>query len=156
MGLSVRDFWNSFQKEFPSAKKVIFNRIRKYPYDMPVDPRGLKALVGACPVEADVMANVYADELSEGYEQTILPVAKDCQRVLCRLADGEWQRMETSGSEHKRVIMAPKKFDGLADQVEESSFRHEMIEMQERGLGALIIEALDRHHFDKDDPEPFP
>lgn len=155
MGLSVRDFWNSFQKEFPSAKKVVFNRIRDYLNDMPVDPRGLKTLVGACPAEVGVMVNFIADELSEGYKRTIPPVAKDCHKMLCRLADGEWQRVETSGSERKRVIMPPKKFHGLADQAEEASFRHEMIEMQQRDLGALMIEALDRHHFDREDPEPF-
>lgn len=112
-------------------------------------------LIEACPVEIDVLAFVLVVGY-RGCKRTALPVANNWHRVLYQLAnDDEWKKVRTSGFERKTILMPPKRFHGPVGEFEGLKYENRRIQLQRLGLGALTIEALDRHYFDKEDPEPF-
>jgi hypothetical protein len=156
----AREFWRTFRMRFPRAKRVVINKnweslpIR-HPNDEPI-ACSLKVLVETCPIDLDISAFVLVGpSLRDGW-WTKVPRAKDYQRVLYRLADdGEWRKVTTSGLGRKTVLMPPKRFHGPVGEFEGSFHEKERIELQLTGLGAVAIEAVDRHYFDKENPEPF-
>ncbi|KAF1959626.1 hypothetical protein CC80DRAFT_590831 [Byssothecium circinans] len=156
----AREFWKTFQTRFPRAKRVVVNQnweslsIRQHD-DEPV-ACCLKVLIETCPVEINVLAFVLVEVSSGGCKRTALPVANNWHRVLYQLAeDGGWVKVTASGFERKTILMPPKKFHGPVGEFEGLKYECGRIQLQEMGLGALAIEALDRHYFDKEDPEPF-
>lgn len=145
---------------FPRAKRVIVNKnweslTIRYQNDEPI-ACSLKVLLETCPTDLEISAFVLV-EISSGREKrTVLPVAKNWHRVLYRLADGgEWRKVTTSGFERKTVLMPPKRFYGPVGEFKGLLHKQERIQLQLTGLGAVAIEALDRHYFGKEHPEPF-
>jgi hypothetical protein len=156
----AQDFWTTFQTRFPRAKRVVVNQnweslsIRQHD-DEPV-ACCLKVLIEACPIEIDVLAFVLVEVGSGGCKRTARPVANNWHRVLYQLADdGGWKKVTTSGFKRKTILMPPKRFHGPVGGFEGLKYESGRIQLQQIGLGALAIEALDRHYFDREDPEPF-
>jgi hypothetical protein len=156
----AQDFWKTFQTRFPRAKRVVVNQnweslsIRQHD-DEPV-ACCLRVLVEACPVEIDVLAFVLVEVGSGGCKRTAHPVANNWHRVLYQLADdGGWKKVTTSGFERKTILMPSKRIHGPVGGFEGIKYESRRIDLQQIGLGALAIEALDRYYFDKEDTEPF-
>ncbi|KAF2794226.1 hypothetical protein K505DRAFT_374775 [Melanomma pulvis-pyrius CBS 109.77] len=157
----ARDFWKTFKTRFPRAKTVVVNQnwesvsIRQQDDDEPV-ACCLKVLIEVCPVEIDVFAFVLVEVGSGGCKRTALPVANNWHRVLYQLTKGGgWKKVTTSGFERKTILIPPKRFHGPVGEFEAQKHEGSRIHLQQIGLGALAIEALDRYYFDKEDPEPF-
>jgi hypothetical protein len=155
----AQELWKTFQTRFPCAKRVVVNHnwesqsIRQLD-DEPV-PSHLKVILEKCPDEIDVLILVLLEVESGGCEQTAHPVANNWHRILYQLTnDGGWKKV-TCGFERKTVLMPPKRFHGPVGEFKGLVYQGDRIRLQKEGLGALAIEAMDRHYFDKKDPEPF-
>jgi hypothetical protein len=156
----AREFWRTFRMRFPRAKRIVINKnweslSIRYQNDEPI-ACSLKVLVETCPIDLDISAFVLVEEGSGGGNRTARPVAKNCHRVLyCLAYDGEWRKLTTSGIERKTVLMPPKRFHGPVGDFKGLFHKQERIQLQLTGLGAVAIEAVDRHYFGKENAEPF-
>ncbi|KAF2014164.1 hypothetical protein BU24DRAFT_423200 [Aaosphaeria arxii CBS 175.79] len=153
----VRPFWRAFRTRFPRAKRVVFNKNWESwtPYDEPV-AWTLKAIIETCPIDLEISAFALIEKSSGRGRRTVRPVAKNWHRVLFRLADdGRWREVTSSNFDRKTVLMPPKRFHGLVGEFKGILHRRDMIDLRKEGLRAIAIEALDRHYFWKEDPEPF-
>lgn len=145
---------------FPGAKRVVINKnweslTIRYQNDEPI-ACSIKVLVETCPTDLDISAFVLVEVGSGCGKRTARPVAKNWHRVLYRLADdGQWRKVTTSGFERNTVLMPPKRFHGPFGEFNGIWYEQERIQLQLTGLGAVAIEALDRHYFGKETPEPF-
>lgn len=150
----------TFRRRFPSAKTVVVNKnweslSIRYQDDEHISS-SLKVLVETCPIDLEISAFVPVEVGRGGGERTAPPVAKNCHRVFYRLADnGEWRETTSSGFERKTVVMPSKRFYGPVGEFKELLHEQERIQSHLLGLGAVAIEALDRHYFGKENPEPF-
>jgi hypothetical protein len=156
----AREFWRTFRMRFPCAKRVVVNKNWEslsilFQNDEPI-ACSLKVLIETCPIDLEISAFVLVEVSSGGEKRTARPVAKNWHRVLYRLADdGEWRKVTTSGFERKTVLMPLKRFYGPVGEFQGLWHEQERIRSQQRGLGAVAIEALDRHYFGKENPESF-
>ncbi|RYO12738.1 hypothetical protein AA0111_g12480 [Alternaria arborescens] len=156
----AREFWRTFRISFPLGKKVVVNKnweslTIRYQNDEPI-ACSLKVLVETCPIDLEISPFVLVEVSSGGEKRTAPPVAKNWHRVLYRLADnGEWRKVITPNFERKTVLMPPKRFYGPVGEFKGLLHKQERIQLQLTGLGAVAIEALDRHYFGKENPEPF-
>lgn len=84
------------------------------------------------------------------------PVANNWHRALYQLAnEGGWKKITKSICERKTILMPPKRFHSPAGEFEGLKYESRRIDLRRISLDALATEALDRHYFDNENPEPF-
>jgi hypothetical protein len=115
----------------------------------------LRALIQACPAGITVAAIVMEVNNSSVSTDTPLPPTKMRQRWLYQLAaGGSWTKSHERWG-NTTVFPPTKGFKGPVGEFQSLLYRRERHAYQRWGLWPLIIEALDRHHFDKGRNRPF-
>jgi hypothetical protein len=154
----IKTFWESFMQRFPNAKQVVINQN----WDARVWWEGgtervsqpLQMLIQSCPPGIEVAAFVLEENLPLNTSVTV-PPTKRWQRSLYQLAvDGRWAKVDTHWN-HTTILMPTKSFSGPVGKFQKIAFERDQILCQKHGLWPLMIEALDRYHFDSGENKPF-
>ncbi|KAF2465802.1 uncharacterized protein BDR25DRAFT_345960 [Lindgomyces ingoldianus] len=154
----VRNFWNTLKKRFPRVRRAVINQnwesLSDKDYNKPAFPC-LKILVESCPLKIDVSAFVLEEASSLPENTTITLPTNKWQRSLYRpTLDGEWRKVAPCFN-RKTILMPMKRFHGPVGEFEKLRYLRNRLALQHFALGPLVIEALDRHHFDEGRQEPF-
>jgi hypothetical protein len=156
----VETIWTALMERCPKLKRVVFNWKTMYKRDVEggIDvPRDLKALMQACPkgITAEALVMEEREELQwvDGTYSKFYNVG--CRRARYRALGGEnWEELEPAS--HRKVVLVPGKlFHGLVGQFENHGYSVGKLLFQYFALWPLVIEALDRHHFDDGRNSPF-
>jgi hypothetical protein len=145
-------FWASLKDKFSNVEKVILNyNEERVSWDEELFPLALQLLLRACP---------------QGIESSLLFLGKEPKphlqagtadwrtgawhRYSFQLSgDGEWHRSEPNNF-RQTILMPPKQFNGPFGRYNELKYQcYHKIPLQRFGLWSLMVEALDRHHFDQ-------
>ncbi|KAI9698343.1 MAG: hypothetical protein M1820_007505 [Bogoriella megaspora] len=151
-------FWKALKKRFPNVRRVIINQIwQEWAFweDLGFDSCGPQILVESCPPEIDVSAFVVEKKGSPIFNGTVYVSRNRWKRSLCQLTEnGEWKN---SGSRFGRskILLPMKRFCGPVGEFKALEYIRKRMCLAEIALGALLIEALDRYHFDEGKSEPF-
>jgi hypothetical protein len=150
-------FWTSLVQRLPEAKQVVIVQNWLTPSwwrDKEPVTHPLRMLIQACPLGMDVAAIVLEEDSLAGNHTTLLPTDV-WQRSLYRpAAGGRWVKFhERSGN--TTVLPPSKRFKGPVGEFQKLAHRRETVSYQRYGLWPLMIEALDRHYFDKGRNTPF-
>jgi hypothetical protein len=154
----LRSFWDTLRKRFPRVRRIIINHnlepLPEYCDDNPVS-RCLQGLVKSCPPGIDVSVFILEEEKSYVKNNTISSPTNKWQRSLYRLTqDGEWNKV-IPGFYRKTILMPMKKLHGPAGEFMGPQYLSIRWSLQDHAVAPLVIEALDRYHFDKGRLEPF-
>jgi hypothetical protein len=152
----IETFWATLKAKFPNAKKVILNHnqeiisLEEKPEPFPLP---LQLLFRACP---------------EDLESSVLFLEKTSQPTAKPWRTGTWQRSVSQRAERdgwdkskpdksrQTILMPPKQFKGPVGSYSELVYQlYHKIRLQRFGLWPLMVEALDRHHFDMGRNESF-
>jgi hypothetical protein len=149
---AVETIWTALMERCPKLKRVVFNRTLIYEEDVEDRvgvPRDLKALMQACPKGITVEAFVMEER--EGLQGDNV----ECRRALYRaLGNENWEELEPSS--HRKAVLVPAKlFRGPVGQFEKDTYLLGRLIFQHVAFWPLVIEALDRHHFDDGRNSPF-
>ncbi|PVI04163.1 hypothetical protein DM02DRAFT_202829 [Periconia macrospinosa] len=145
-------FWASLKDRIPNVKRVILNQhsgTRK----MGDVLLAMQLLVEASP--PGVECSILITEEKQTSEST--PWNTDTfQRCLIQPKEqGVWEKRKP-GKFRETVLPPPKKFEGPVGRFMELLYQFGWkIPPQRSGLLLLMVEALDRHHFDMGQHEPF-
>jgi hypothetical protein len=155
----IRDFWKTFQKRFPSAKRVIINQdwmslAREKTHSV---SKGLRHLVRSSPSRiatcAFVVENANANALADIIASN--PRSEKWQRAVYQpCPDGSWEKIKL-GQDWKTVLVPAKQFSGILGRFHELRHRESLLWLEEDGLWPILVEALDRYHFDEGRNRPF-
>jgi hypothetical protein len=156
----VDTFWTSLKDRFPNVRKVILNHNEgntSWQDDKEPFPLALQLLLQACPqgIESSVLFLEKKQQLHPAAETTNWRTAT-WQRCLFQQKDnGEWYKSEPESS-RKTILMPPKQFKGPVGRFNQLRYQcYQKIPLQRFGLWPLMVEALDRHHFDVGRNVPF-
>lgn len=154
----VSDFWSTFRRRFQRARKVIINQ--NWVPHLDREPVGLfshalTALVTACPPDIDVSVSIREDK-SPNLDNANISLPKDIwYRSLHRhMPDGGWRKVPLY-LDRTTLSMPIKTFHGPVGAYQKVWYWGNKLHLQRIALGFLIIEALDRYHFDDGELEPF-
>lgn len=154
----IEHFWQTVQKRCPRAKRIIINHdwvpisTRKETHCV---PRALQHLVRLSPSE--ITTCTFVVEHANNFAGSIAsdPSSEKCQRAVYQLCpDGSWEKTK-SGQDWKTVLVPAKQFSGPVGQFHELQHRGSLFFLEEDGLWPILVEALDRYHFDGGRNQPF-
>lgn len=151
----LEGFWNTFQERFPSIQRVVVNQsstreatgISEY----------INRFVKACPSHIDITLYICQSYGHPRFRRGRLYGRREWRfaKSLCRLFD-DGRLEEVATRLHYQTVLIPmRKFKGPVGEYEKAQYVDQRIELQRRGLGATMVEALSRHHFDEGGPGPF-
>ncbi|KAH7068636.1 hypothetical protein FB567DRAFT_540867 [Paraphoma chrysanthemicola] len=148
----ITHFWASFAKCFPNAKRVIINQNWATPLwrkDLEPVPQALRALLQFCSLDIRLGAFVLEEKgTHDSRSSTMSASLGRWQRSLYWLEAGHsWVRAE-SYRHPKPVLMPMKQFNGPIGEWERPKYTSLLVRLQVYGLWPLMVEALDRYHFD--------
>jgi hypothetical protein len=154
----ISRFWTSLVQRLPNVRRVVIVQNWATPScwkDGEPVPYPLRMLIQACPAGIEVVAIVLEENASID-PHAPLPRTKKWQRSLYQpAATGGWVKSHQPW--HNTTILVPaKSFNGPVGEFQRLQYEIERIRYQRYGLGPLMIEALDRYHFDKGRCIPFP
>lgn len=145
----VNVFWHSFRQRLPNAKRVVFNqngKTRAYKNDTKPITQPLQILIQACPLEIEASAFIL---------DTQVLYTKEWQRSLYRpAASGTWEKISLN-QRHQTVLAPAKRFFGPVGRFQQMRHKASMNILQEFAHWPLMAQVLDRHHFNKDNSDPF-
>lgn len=154
----VRGFWKTLETKFPMLRKVIITQNwlprsdRKYNN---IISYCVKILAQSCPSNIDVSINVQENKtpiLTNGIVQ--LPTSMRRQSVYQPTLYGSWTKA-TPYPNRRTISMPIKKFSGPVGEFEKKFYIGFGLFQRRIALGFLIVEAIDRHYFDKEIVETF-
>lgn len=149
-------FWSMLRKRCPAAKRVVFSQnlmLCEVMDDVENVPRCLEVLIRACPKDIVAEAVIMQVRGEGGIWITDLYCYRELEKPQWRracfrpLEDGGWEDIEPT-THNSTVLLPGRPFRGPVGQFEKDGFVLERIILQERAFWPLVIEALDRHHFD--------
>ncbi|KAJ4287639.1 hypothetical protein N0V90_012342 [Kalmusia sp. IMI 367209] len=135
----VHGFWTALKKRFPRVKRIVINQNW--------GNKCLASLAKACPPSIDVSVLVNGPYI--GAE----PVGHSTRnkRSLHRFVGvNGWEEL-ASGPRHKTVLIPMRKFTGPVGEYEKAKYVALRLDLQRHGLGAMMMAALDQHHFEPED-----
>ncbi|PVH92908.1 hypothetical protein DM02DRAFT_259704 [Periconia macrospinosa] len=150
-------FWASLRDRVLNVKRVILNYNegstgREYGLDR--IPLALRLLVEASPHGIETC--VLFLERKQTSRPTTWRTATWRRCLLRRTEQGVWEEGNLEKF-RKTILMPPKIFRGPVGSFGELLYQcYTKIPLQRYGLWPLMVEALDRHHFDVGRNEPFP
>jgi hypothetical protein len=151
-------FWTSLIQRLPDAEEVVIVQNWTSPNsmeDQELVAHPLRMLIQACPPRIDVAAIVMEFDDSPVNTYTPLLPAKWWQRWLYQpAASGSWVKSHERWG-NTTVLPPTKRFIGPVGEFQGLLYQRERHSYQKWGLWPLMIEALDRHHFDKGRNRPF-
>ena len=154
----VVNFWKALKERCPSVRRAVINQswesLPPRKQNKPAS-RCLQVLTECCPPEIEVSAFVLEEQNSVINNSTTVSSANKWQRSFYHpRTDGEWKKLELSW-DRKTILMPMKRFRGPVGEFEEFKYVANRMQLKQNALGPLVIEALDRHHFDMGRLEPF-
>jgi hypothetical protein len=144
-------FWTSLQNRFPNLKSVIINHNEErtsWDDEKEPFPLALQLLLRACP-QYITSSVLFLEMMPQGTVSRMDWRTATWQRCLFQQTEtGDWRKSKPE-STSKTVIMPPKKFNGPVGRFSNMEYQlYYTIRLQRFGLWPLMVEALDRHHFD--------
>jgi hypothetical protein len=154
----IDTFWAALKNWFPNIQKVILNQ-SKGSYGLEDDeepfPLALQCLLQACPQSIECSL-LYVEQKPQSVTGIPQWRTDPWQRCLFQYADDRrWLKTEPERI-RRTILMPPKQFKGPIGQYMRLRYQaHKKIPLQKFGLWPLMVEALDRYHFDEGCNEPF-
>jgi hypothetical protein len=141
------------------VKKVILNHIGESVSsedDEGPFPMALQLLLQACPHDVECSVLIFEKRKSQyNTNTTSLPSIEWEQSLFRQVGVGAWDRSEPD-KYRKTILMPPKQFKGPAGGFGKLLYeQYTKIPLQRYGLFPLVVEALDRYHFDMGRNDPF-
>jgi hypothetical protein len=155
----VESFWKVLTERFASVKRmVLYQTSARDPFKVSTY---ITRLLKACPPSIHANILITSGSMDIVFKRgairsvSIVAPAGPIEKSLYRLSDnGELEKVAARRT-YQTVLIPMRNFNGPVGQFEKVRIVQERTECQHRGLGATMIEALDRYHFDKDGPGPF-
>jgi hypothetical protein len=155
---AVRDFWDTLKRRFPTLKYVIFNQNgcsvsdRKHNKSISYC---LQILIRSCPPNINVSVDVLEYD-TPVFKSNCIPLPTNVwQRSLYQpMVGGQWGKVIQNPT-RKTIFIPTRMFTGPVGEFENIRYTRTRQHLQYIALSYLIIEAIDRHHFDKERPETF-
>jgi hypothetical protein len=156
---AVRDFWNTLRRKFPRLKNVIFNQNGcsiSYRKHNGIISYCLRILIESCPPNIDVSVDVLEYEIPVFENNAIALPTNIWQRSLYQqpTVDGEWRKAKPNPN-RKTILIPTRRFNGPVGEFENIGCMGTRLYLQYVAIIFLVVEAIDRHYFDKEKPEPF-
>ncbi|KAH7390874.1 hypothetical protein DE146DRAFT_662975 [Phaeosphaeria sp. MPI-PUGE-AT-0046c] len=153
----ITRFWKSLGQRLPNAREVVVVQNLETPWwwedDMPV-AYPLRMLLQACPSGIKAAAVVLGMDRTANDVSSPSPDQKWQRSLYQRTAHGNW--IKSHKLWHIPPILVPvKQFNGPVGRFQKLAHDYERLLYYKCSLWPLIIEALDRHHFDKGRNTPF-
>jgi hypothetical protein len=83
-----------------------------------------------------------------------LPANKWQRAFYRRTTEGGWARTRIE-EHHTAILMPAKQFNGRVGEFLKVAYKLSMLKLQERAVGPLMLEAIDRHHFNDGENDAF-
>jgi hypothetical protein len=155
----VESFWKALQERFASVKRVVlYQTSARDPLQVSTN---VTRLLKACPSSIHATVLITSSSMDIVFirgrilNASNFSLGTHIKKALYRLSDnGDMEKLATRRT-YQTVLIPMRTFNGPVGQFEKARFVDERTECQRRGLGATMIEALDRYHFDKDGPGSF-
>ena len=154
----IVDFWKIFTKRCPRAKRAVVSQswmslpTRK---ETPSVPKALQLLVQSSPSGVAASAFVVEEVDVAVSSSANTTSAEQWQRAVYRLcADSSWEKVKL-GQDWKAILVPAKRFAGPIGRFQEVQLRGSLLMLEEDGLWPILVEALDRYHFDGGRNRPF-
>jgi hypothetical protein len=153
----IDNFWAALKNRFPNIRKVILNQSKgsysrddKNPF-----PLALQCLLQACPQRIECSL-LYVEQKPQSVTEIPQWRTDAWQRCLFQYTDYRgWLKTEPERI-RRTILMPPKQFKGPIGHYMGLRYQaHKKIPLQRLGLWPLMVEALDRCHFDEERNEPF-
>jgi hypothetical protein len=154
----IDTFWATLTNCFPNIQKVILNQ-SKGSYSQEDDkepfPLALQRLLQACP--QSIECSLLYVELKPQSVTGIPPWRTNLwQRCLFQYTDDRGLLKTEPERIRRTILMPPRQFKGPIGNYMGLRYQaHKKIPLQRLGLWPLMVEALDRYHFDEERDEPF-
>jgi uncharacterized protein YbdZ (MbtH family) len=153
----ITTFWDSVQRRFPQAKRVVINQDAASGTWRGADtvPPPLQALVQAGPCTMAISTLVPERQpLPNADTSTRIPPVSTWQRSQYQFTTSTlWTKIERK---HGKTILLPvRQLPGLVGRFVGLKERCVRNRLEQYGLWPLAIEALDRYHFDLNRNRPF-
>lgn len=142
----IADFWKTFAQRCPRAKKVVVNQCWVSPpwrEDSQCVPKALRFLVQSSPLGIATSAFI-VEEVDEQWQRAMYQWR----------AEGLWRKVKLE-QDWKAVLVPAKRFESLVERFQEISLRGSLLELEQDGLWPVLVESLDRYHFDSGRNRPF-
>lgn len=155
----ITNFWESLVKRCPRAKRVIVNQCwtslqaRK---ETQCVPRALQHLIQSSPL--GVRASAFIVEKGEDLHADTCVTASSAekwQRAVYQLsAESRWEKIK-SKQDWETILAPAKQYNGPVGRFQEIQRRSSLAILHEYGMWPIIVEAVDRYHFDGGINKPF-
>ncbi|KAL1601574.1 hypothetical protein SLS60_006489 [Paraconiothyrium brasiliense] len=156
----LKSFWEVLEKLFPNVRRVVLYQTSAR--NICFKSKGLSVcllrLWKACPPSVEATAFVAWAAGGPVFRRGRIRAngeSMTIERSLYRLSDKGALEKVASRRKYQTVMIPMRTLDGPIGRFEKAKFIDERIQLQRRGLGVTMIEALDRHHFDDGGPGPF-
>jgi hypothetical protein len=114
-------------------------------YLEPVSP-SLNDIISNCPTEIKISVFVLEKSPPIDANSQALPANKWQRAFYRRTTEGGWARTRIE-EHHTAILMPAKQFNGRVGEFLKVAYKLSMLKLQERAVGPLMLEAIDRHHF---------
>lgn len=153
----ITRFWESVARILPNTQRVVISQNWETPLwwkDTEPIAQPLRLLMQAHPPEIEVA--VLTLERTNPTDTNIqVPPTKKWRRSLYQpVVGGGWERSDEKWR-RTTILVPPKPFNGPVGEFQRCAYKGENARYQKAGLWPLMIEALDRNHFDKGRNVPF-
>ncbi|KAH7093586.1 hypothetical protein FB567DRAFT_515715 [Paraphoma chrysanthemicola] len=150
-------FWRTLVQRLPSAKQVVILQNWRIPWwwqeDGPV-ARPLRMLLQACPNDIEGAALVLEESTAADELTSVLPTQRYHRSLYQLRAGGGWVKSRKT-CHTSTILIPPKQFNGVVGRYHKLAYDVKRGRYQKYADWPLMIEALDRHHFEKKRDMPF-
>jgi hypothetical protein len=157
----ITAFWATLKGRIPNVKKVILNQNEEnigFGDETKYLPLAIQLLLQACPQDIEVSVLFLEKKQEAALDEAVTTDWRTATWQRClyqQTRAGVWDKRK-SDRLRQTIMMPPKQFKGPVGRFIE--FRYQCywnIPLQRFGLWPLMVEALDRHHFDMGRNESF-
>jgi hypothetical protein len=155
----ITGFWAALKHRFPAVKKVILNHIGESvssENDEGPFPMALQLLLQACPHDVECSVLIFKKRKPQyNANTTSLPTIGWKQSLHRQVGVGAWDRNEPDKC-RKTILMPPKQFKGPVGRYGKLLYnQYTKNPLHQYSLFPLVVEALDRYHFEMGRNDPF-
>ncbi|KAH6615284.1 hypothetical protein C7974DRAFT_403617 [Boeremia exigua] len=148
----IAHFWTTFTKRCPKAKQAVVNQSwtsQTRGETTQRVPEALELLIRSCPPKIAAFAFIAEEaESLVGSSASALSAYKWQRAVYQPGAGSLWEKVKL-GRDWKTVLVPAKPLSGLVGRFQECQRRGLLLMLEEDGLWPILVEALDRYHFDE-------
>jgi hypothetical protein len=155
----IAAFWKSMSKRCPSVKRVVVDKNSLSPSwrneSQPVS-RAVRMLLQSAPSSIHTSAFIVEKTAyTPAVHSSSTPTTTSFQRSLYRPSLGDMWAPVSSFQPWKTIVPPAKQFNGPVGRFTQLDYDTAITKLQRDGIWPLMVEALDRHHFDMGNHEPF-